>query len=105
VSSIFQESKMSNSLKLKIKNKPSTRLPVIDFSLCNECNRCIETCPHKAIVEHMNYSCSKCIKYCVTMNVPCSPKKIIFTYELCDACGLCIPACPVHAIQWFKISE
>lgn len=77
------------------------KLPVIDFLKCKKCNKCIEACPNNAIIEPLNTSCSKCIKYCILMEVPCSPKNLIFDYELCDTCGLCIKACPDKAIYWY----
>ena len=79
----------------------SVKLPAIDFFKCQNCRKCIEACLPKAIVKSENFSCSKCVKYCITMKVPCEPAKIFFRYELCDACGKCILACEDKAIYWF----
>ena len=91
-----------------MKNALPEKLPVIDFLKCGKCKKCIDACPREAIIEPMNTSCSKCIKYCISMNVPCSPENLIFEYDLCDACGLCVETCPDKAIYWFvpdKASE
>ncbi len=77
------------------------KIPVIEPARCNRCNKCVKACPQKAILEHLNTSCEKCIKYCMTMDVPCSPENIVFEYDLCDGCGVCIDACPQNAIYWF----
>ncbi|MBN1498061.1 MAG: 4Fe-4S binding protein [Spirochaetes bacterium] len=79
----------------------STKFPAIDPKLCKKCNRCIEICPKNAIRESSNNCCAKCVKYCMTMEVPCSPELIVFDYELCDSCGECMSACPHDAIYWF----
>ena len=76
-------------------------LPVIDNVLCNKCNKCIEACPYNVISEKDNFSCSKCIKYCLIMDVPCTPDSYFFNYNLCDSCGLCVEKCPNKAISWF----
>jgi len=84
-----------------MKNKQNVKLPVIDFEICVLCKKCIESCPLKAIIEPMNTSCAKCIKYCLSMAVPCKPDNLIFNYELCDECGQCVTECPENAIYWF----
>ncbi len=89
---------MISNQEKEIQNKPTIKLPVIDFAKCTNCKECIEICPQNAIIESENFSCSKCIKYCVSMDVPCNPEKIIFSYEHCDVCGKCISACPSNAI-------
>ena len=78
------------------------KVPVIDFSKCTRCMKCTEACPNKAIILSFNSSCAKCIKYCLTMKVPCRPKDIIFKYEHCDACGKCLEVCAENAMSWFK---
>ena len=83
------------------KNKAKVKLPVIDFTKCRKCKKCINVCPTKAISVSFNNCCAKCIKYCLTMEVPCHPQDIIFKYERCDACGLCLEVCPENAISWF----
>lgn len=81
--------------------KADGRLPAVDAKKCKRCGKCIEACPIKAILESSNNCCAKCIKYCITLEVPCSPEYIVFDYEKCDACGSCISACPHEAITWY----
>jgi ferredoxin len=76
------------------------KLPAVDAKKCNKCNTCIGACPEKAIGESSNNCCAKCIKYCMTMEVPCNPEYIVFDYEKCDSCGLCVASCPHEAIFW-----
>jgi formate hydrogenlyase subunit 6/NADH:ubiquinone oxidoreductase subunit I len=76
------------------------KLPAVDPKKCNKCGRCIDACPSRAIAESSNYSCAKCIKYCMTMEVPCNPEYMVFDYEKCDTCGLCVTACPHEALFW-----
>lgn len=66
--------------------------------LCNGCHACIAVCPHGAIDECMRTGCSKCLQYCLSMNVPCTPKPVRVREELCDGCGRCLAVCPVGAI-------
>jgi len=47
----------------------------------------------------MNFCCAKCVKYCMTYEVPCEPARIAICVERCDGCGLCIPCCPSDAIH------
>jgi len=84
--------------------KTVTQLPIIDFANCVKCMNCVTACPRSAIVEPINTSCAKCVKYCISMEVPCSPENIIFDYALCDSCGECLSACPEGAIYWFTPS-
>ncbi len=77
------------------------RIPVVDSAKCAGCKKCMVACPNGVIVKTSKYICSKCIKYCITMKVPCNPNNIVFIYEQCDACGLCISECPNNAIYWF----
>ncbi len=81
------------------------RVPVIDFTKCKRCKKCIDVCPNNAISMSFNNCCAKCIKYCLTMEVPCHPKEIIFKYEKCDSCGLCVKTCPEDAIYWHETSK
>lgn len=80
-------------------------LPVIDTAKCTKCNLCFNICPKKAIVKASNNACAKCIKYCISMKVPCNPHYYVFCYEKCDACGLCIIACQNKAIYWHKVVD
>lgn len=79
--------------------------PIIEKQLCTNCDKCIAACPTNAIYKENDASCAKCIKYCISMKVPCNPDHYVFCYEHCNACGLCIPACPVDAIEWYKVSK
>lgn len=85
-----------------VNRKTLGKVPAVDIKKCRKCNKCIEACPVKAILESSNNYCAKCIKYCMTMEVPCNPEYIVFNYELCDSCGLCISSCPHGAIYWHK---
>ena len=76
-------------------------LPAVYASKCNSCYSCVEACPRKAILIPVNTTCAKCVKYCLTMEVPCSPELVVFSYDLCDGCGICVDACPHGAIYWF----
>lgn len=80
-------------------------LPAVDAAKCNSCYSCVEACPRNAILVPMNTTCAKCVKYCLTMEVPCSPEHVVFSYDLCDGCGICVEACPRDAIYWFKRSD
>jgi len=86
------------------KIKPG-RLPVIDYSLCTQCKTCIEVCPMYAISDPVSFTCGKCVKYCITMEVPCSPDQFVFNYEACNSCGICIENCPSEAMFWCKVTE
>ena len=79
------------------------KVPIIDVAKCIKCDKCIEVCPTDAICKSGDYSCSKCIKYCLSIEVPCNPDHNVFCYEKCDSCGLCVSACSENAINWFKI--
>ncbi len=80
--------------------KTGRKIPAIDFSKCRICMRCLQVCPHKAIIERLDSPCSRCIKYCVSFDVPCVPAAFVINHELCDSCGLCIKECPEGAISW-----
>ena len=84
----------------KHKVKIPERLPAVDTVRCKKCTICIEACPARAIQSPVNSSCSKCIKYCLTMDVPCNPDYLVFDYERCDGCGICLVSCPHQAIRW-----
>ena len=86
-----------------MKNKLES-VPIIKSGLCINCDKCVAACPTEAILKSNDSACAKCIKYCISMEVPCNPEHYIFCYEKCDACSACVSACPVEAIDWFKIS-
>jgi Pyruvate/2-oxoacid:ferredoxin oxidoreductase delta subunit len=79
------------------------QLPVIDILKCTNCDLCLSICPLHAIIKASSFACAKCIKYCISMNVPCNNQGYVFCYEKCDNCGLCITACENGAINWFKL--
>jgi Pyruvate/2-oxoacid:ferredoxin oxidoreductase delta subunit len=72
---------------------------VLDATKCSSCGMCVSFCPHHAIEEPMNFCCAKCVKYCMTYEVPCESARIAICVERCDGCGLCIPCCPSDAIH------
>jgi Pyruvate/2-oxoacid:ferredoxin oxidoreductase delta subunit len=77
-----------------------TRRPAIDADRCVDCGSCVGVCPNDAIQEPMNFCCAKCVKYCLTMDVPCRPGSVVVCLERCDGCGTCVSACPHEAIAW-----
>ena len=81
------------------------RIPVIDYSLCTQCKTCIEVCPTDVISDPVSFTCGKCVKYCITMEVPCLPEQFVFNYEACNSCGICIENCPAKALFWRNASE
>jgi len=68
--------------------------------LCTGCRACIASCPRGALQEPQDYCCAKCVKYCLTLDVPCTPLAVFLREDLCDGCGKCVPACPEGAIRW-----
>jgi ferredoxin len=80
------------------------QLPYIDSSKCVYCDLCFNKCPHGAIMKVPNPACDKCIKYCISMKVPCNRENYVFCYEKCDSCGLCISACNYEAVSWKLIT-
>lgn len=82
--------------------RADVKLPSVDPKKCRRCSKCIEICPTRAILESFNNCCARCVKYCITMDVPCSPEYLIFDYEKCDSCGLCVTSCPHGAIVMVK---
>lgn len=81
------------------------KIPVVDESKCTFCGKCIAICPTVVISAKPNYSCSRCMKYCLTMNVPCNPDHYFFAYENCDGCGKCVEVCPTGAMHWHIVAE
>lgn len=60
----------------------SNNLALIDYSLCRECNLCVEKCPVKVIDSNVD-----------------ERKKAVIDEEKCIGCTICKKACPVEAIS------
>jgi Pyruvate/2-oxoacid:ferredoxin oxidoreductase delta subunit len=84
-------------------NSEKTHLPVIDYSKCTKCDECYINCPLRAIVKETSSACAKCVKYCISMKVPCNPENYVFCYEKCNMCGLCVSDCIYEAIYWHNM--
>ncbi len=82
--------------------KRNKKFPVLILSRCIQCYECIVICPADAITIPTDAACSKCIKYCITLDVPCHPEKLVFDYDRCDECGRCISTCPCQALKWHQ---
>lgn len=80
----------------------NNKIPVINGDKCIRCLECVDVCPQSAIKAPSNNSCAKCVKYCITMEVPCTPSKVIFDYKLCDSCGKCVEVCKTGAIYFLE---
>jgi ferredoxin len=72
---------------------------IIDQHLCVKCGKCAEVCPDGAVLRKKNDFCSRCIRYCMTLEVPCNPLSFFIDNEKCTNCGLCVDACPERAIM------
>ena len=84
----------------KHKTSGTGRYPVIDYSKCNRCEKCIEICLLHAIEKIPNSNCDKCVKYCIQEKVTCFPFNYHFRDNLCNSCGDCLKICPEMAIKW-----
>jgi ferredoxin len=73
--------------------------PVIDEDACTGCRQCVDACPTGALVAAESYTCEKCVKYCLGMDVPCRPANLVVRPRRCDGCGQCVAICPAQAIQ------
>lgn len=80
------------------------RAPEIDPARCTCCGACVLACPRGAIVQARGSSCAKCVKYCSSMEVPCSQGAPSIAEALCNQCGDCLAACREGAIGWGKSS-
>lgn len=72
----------------------------VDLSKCDRCGACLRACPRGALVPAPNEACAKCIKYCLSMPVPCTPGTPVLCPTRCDGCGRCLAVCPSGAIGW-----
>lgn len=88
---------------MKLSNIIKKQLPAIDIHKCVKCGKCVDACPHGAIMKEPGYACARCIKYCISLSVPCNAEQYVFCYELCEACGLCVSVCEAGAINWCEI--
>ncbi len=86
-------------------NKGNIQLPVINDVKCISCDKCLIACPNGVIIKASDTSCQKCIKYCLSMEVPCNPNNYIFCYEKCDGCGICVTTCENEAIYWYRTDK
>lgn len=77
-----------------------TSVACIDASRCTRCLKCLAVCSAGAISDCKNDSCSKCVKYCLSMPVPCKPGSLVVSAEHCTGCGECIAVCEYGAIGW-----
>lgn len=92
--------------------KVSNNIAYIDYSLCRECNLCVEKCPVKVIDskvikknkayidEDLCIGCTICKKMCPVDAIEGELKqnhKVI--YEKCIGCGVCAEKCPKKAIE------
>ncbi|HNX22505.1 MAG TPA: 4Fe-4S binding protein [Spirochaetota bacterium] len=76
------------------------KIPIVDQSKCVRCNNCVDICPGNAISVISNSCCAKCIKYCISLPVPCHPEYLTFDYSICNSCGICIDSCSHGVISW-----
>ncbi len=74
-------------------------IPLVDLHKCTRCGTCIEVCQVNAISIIRSQFCSRCIKYCLTMEVPCHSDQLVFDYGLCTGCGDCQLKCLEGAIR------
>ena len=81
------------------------KIPVLNSHLCTQCGECVSICPENAIVYSSSSQCAKCIKYCISLNVPCDPDYSIIIYEKCNSCGKCVEACKAGAISWQLLED
>ncbi len=78
---------------------------VINFARCEKCGTCVNICPEEAIAIIRSSLCAKCIKYCISMKVPCTPEQIFINHSKCNACGICIEKCRFGAIYFYEIDS
>ncbi len=66
---------------------------------CTRCGECIRVCPRGAIARSSDSGCARCVKYCSSMEVPCTSGMLVIEASRCDACGQCIGVCLSAAIH------
>ena len=79
------------------------KVPIVDQMKCTKCNVCVDICPQNAISVISNSCCAKCIKYCISLPVPCHPEYLTFDYKICNSCGACVDRCSADALFWSDI--
>lgn len=84
--------------------KKNMQFPVIDCTKCSRCEKCIGICPEQAIKLVRSISCSRCIRYCLSMDVPCNQYHVEIDVSKCTLCGLCLGICDDNAIFMDDIS-
>jgi len=72
---------------------------IINKHNCTKCGKCYEICKDGAVERVKNQFCSKCIRYCISLDVPCNTFYYLIVQEKCTSCGKCIESCPVGAIE------
>jgi ferredoxin len=71
----------------------------IQHQHCITCSKCVELCPQNALSLNSDQYCSRCIRYCMSMDVPCHLYHIEVDVYKCNDCGICIEHCPERAIK------
>lgn len=78
--------------------KTISAIPKVYHEKCTSCSDCINACEKHAISFTTNFYCSRCIRYCMTLDVPCKKEHIIIDPELCNSCGECVTFCKNNAL-------
>lgn len=81
-----------------MKTDVKKNVPIVINERCISCGDCVKFCPQNAIVLKSNFYCARCIRYCMTMDVPCKTTHITIIPEICDGCGKCLVVCKNGAI-------
>lgn len=69
----------------------SNFLPERDDDACVKCGKCVEICPFKAQVHHLEHDSF--------------PEQILFLADRCVGCGLCAYHCPSDALRLVKVRD
>ena len=68
--------------------------PILESKYCEGCNKCIEACPSKALIEG-KYKKKLCLPYCLSHLRKLSKDTVIW-------CNVCIDVCPIGKKKDFK---